>query len=177
MRTPVALVLLAAAACRSGPKAETESMGAGTSPAAAAAAAPAHLSAADEAAIREADQGFAKAASAGDAAALTAFYASDAVLMPPGSPAIKGSEEIGKFWSGMTSSVSGPFELKTTAVDGRGDLAFSTGEYTATLTPNKKGAKPLPVEHGKYLGIMQKQADGSWKLIYDTWNQNAEPKH
>ena len=173
MRTPVALALLAVVACRSGPKAETESMGAAAAPA----ATPAALSAADEAAVREADQAFAKAASASDAAALTAFYASDAVLMPPGSPAIKGSEEIGKFWSGMTASVSGPFELKTTAVDGRGDLAFSTGEYTLTLTPRQKGAKPLPVEHGKYLGIMKKQADGSWKLIYDTWNQNAEPKH
>ncbi len=173
MRTPVALVFLAVAACQSGPKAETESMGAGTAPA----AAPAALSAADEAAIREADQAFAKAATAGDAAALTAFYASDAVLMPPGSPALKGSEEISKFFTGMTSSVSGPFELRTMAVDGRGDLAFSTGEYTATLTPKQKGAKPMPVERGKYIGVMKKQPDGSWKLIYDTWNQNAAPGH
>lgn len=174
MRTPVALVLLAVAACRSGPKAETESMGAGTAPAA---TAPAGLSAADEAAVREADQAFAKAATAGDAAALTAFYASDAVLMPPGSPALKGSEEISKFWDGMTGSVSGPFELKTTAVDGRGDLALSTGEYTATLTPKKAGAKPMPAEHGKYLGVMKKQPDGSWKLIYDMWNQDTAPQH
>jgi uncharacterized protein (TIGR02246 family) len=174
MRTSAALVLLTLAACQSAPKAETESMGAGTAPAA---TAPAGLSAADEAAIREADQAFAKAASASDAAALTAFYASDAVLMPPGSPALKGSEAIGKFWSTMTSSVTGPFELKTMAVDGRGDLGFSTGEYTATFTPRKAGAKPMPAEHGKYLGIMKKQPDGSWKLIYDTWNTNGEPGH
>jgi uncharacterized protein (TIGR02246 family) len=173
MRTPEALVLLALAACQSGPKAETESMGAGTAPAA---TAPAGLSAADEAAIREADVAWAKAASAGDAAALTAFYASDAVLLPPGSPPLKGSEEIGKFFSGMTSSVSGPFELKTSAVEGRGDLAFSTGEYTATLTPKKAG-KPMPTETGKYLGVMKKQPDGSWKLIYDIWNENVTPKH
>ena len=44
MRTPAALVLLALTACQSGPKAETESMGAGTVPAA---AAPAGLSAED----------------------------------------------------------------------------------------------------------------------------------
>ena len=171
MRTPVALVLVAVAACQSGPKAETESMGAAPP------AAAAEFSAADEAAIREADQGWAKATSAGDAAAITAFYASDAVLLPPGSPAVKGSEEIGKFFAGMTSAVSGPFELKTTAVQGSGDLALSTGEYTATLTPRQKGAKPMPVEHGKYLGVMKKQPDGSWKLIYDMWNTNAEAKH
>jgi uncharacterized protein (TIGR02246 family) len=173
MRPSVALVLLAVAACQSGPKSQTESMGAGTAPA----AAPAELSAEDAAAIRAADEAFGKAASAGDAAALTAFYASDAVLMPPGSSALKGSEEIGKFWSGMTGAFAGPFELKNTAVEGRGDLAFSAGEYTATLTPRKAGAKPMPTEHGKYLGVMKKQPDGSWKLIYDTWNTNAEPGH
>lgn len=171
MRTPIALVLLAVTACQSAPKAETESMGSAPP------AAPAEFSAADEAAIREADQAWAKATSAGDAAAITAFYASDAVLMPPGSPAIKGSEEIGKFFTSMTSAVSGPFELTTTAVQGNGDLALSTGEYTATLTPKQKGAKPLPVEHGKYLGVMKKQPDGSWKLIYDIWNANGEAKH
>jgi uncharacterized protein (TIGR02246 family) len=174
MRTPAALVLLALAACQSAPKAETESMGAGAAPAA---AAPAGLSAEDETAIREADVAWAKAASAGDAAAITAFYASDAVLLPPGSPPLKGSEEIGKFFSGMTSNFSGPFELKTSGVEGRGDLAFSTGEYTATLTPKKAGAKPMPAEHGKYIGVMKKQPDGSWKLIYDIWNTNAEPGH
>ena len=73
MRTPAALVLLALAACQSGPKAETESMGAGTAPAA---AAPAGLSAEDVTAVREADVAWAQAASAGDAAAITAFYRS-----------------------------------------------------------------------------------------------------
>ncbi|HEU4955905.1 MAG TPA: DUF4440 domain-containing protein [Gemmatimonadales bacterium] len=174
MRTPAALVLLALAACQSGPKAETESMGAD---AASAATTPAGLSAADEAAVREADVAWGKAATAGDAAALTAFYASDAVLMPPGSPSIKGSEGIGKFFAGMTSAFNTQFELTTSAVDGRGDLAFSTGQYTATLTPKKAGAKPMPTEKGKYLGVMKKQPDGSWKLIYDIWNQDAEPKH
>ena len=42
------------------------------------------------------------------------------------------------------------------------------------LTPKKAGAKPMPTEQGKYLGVLKKQADGSWKLIYDTWNTNTE---
>jgi uncharacterized protein (TIGR02246 family) len=173
MRTPVLVLLALAAACRPAPKAETESMGGAS---AAAAAAAAGLSAADEAAIRDADKAWAKAATAGDAAALTAFYTSDAVLMPPGSPALHGTDEIGKFFSGITSAVSGPFELSTTAVEGRGDLAFSSGTYKATFTPKKAGAKAMPTEEGKYVGVMKKQPDGSWKLIYDIWNTNAAPK-
>ena len=56
MRTPVALALLAVVACRSGPKAETDSMGAEAAPA----AAPAELSAEDVAAIRAADEALAR---------------------------------------------------------------------------------------------------------------------
>jgi ketosteroid isomerase-like protein len=42
-----------------------------------------------------------------------------------------------------------------------------------TLTPKKAGAKPLPPEEGKYVEVLKKQADGSWKIIYDIWNANA----
>jgi uncharacterized protein (TIGR02246 family) len=168
MRTPAALVLLAfAVACRPAPKAETESIGAQAAPAAA-------LSAEDEAAIRAVDAAWAKAASAGDAAGIAALYTSDAVLLPPGEPVVHGDVE--KYLSGMTSAVSGPFELKTTSVEGRGDLAYSTGEYQATLTPRKPGAKAMPTETGKYLEILKKQSDGSWKMIYDMWSPNAAPR-
>ena len=172
MRSSALVLLALAAACQSAPKAETESMGAGSPPA----AVPAGLSAEDEKAVRDADEAWATAATAGDAAALTGFYAADAVLMPPGSPAVRGTDEIKKFFTGMTEAFSTPFELKTSAVEGRGDLAISTGEYKATLTPRKKGAKPLPTEEGKYVGVMKKQADGSWKLIYDIWNSNGASK-
>ena len=171
MRSSALVLLALVAACQSGPRAEAESSGAGSP-----AAAPARLSAEDEKAIRDADVAWAKAATAGDAAALTAFYAGDAVLMPPGSPALRGTDEINKFFTGMTGAYSTPFELKTAAVEGRGDLAISTGDYSVTLTPKQKGAKPLPTEEGKYLGVMKKQPDGSWKLIYDMWNTNAAPK-
>jgi uncharacterized protein (TIGR02246 family) len=169
MRTSALVLLALAAACQSAPKAETESMGGE-----AAAAAPARLSAEDEAAIRAVDQAWAKAATAGDAAGLAALYASDAVLLPPGEPAMHG--EVQKYVSGMTAAVSGPFELKTTTVEGRGDLAYSVGEYRATLTEKKPGAKPMPTETGKYIEILKKQPDGSWKMIYDMWSQNAMPK-
>jgi uncharacterized protein (TIGR02246 family) len=170
MRTSALALFALAAACRPAPRAETDTMGGASAP-----TAPAGLSAADEAALRAADQAWAKAASAGDAAALTAFYTDDAVLMPPGSPTLRGGDEIGKYFAGMTGAVSGPFVLETTAVEGRGDLALTSGTYTATLTPKQAGAKPLPVEQGKYLGVMKKQPDGSWKLVYDIWNTDAAP--
>jgi uncharacterized protein (TIGR02246 family) len=159
-------VLTLSAACQPTPK--PESMG-GES-----AAAPAGLSAEDEASIRALDAQWARAASAGDGNALTSLYASDATLLPPNEPVVKGGA-VKKYNDDMTNSFSGPTELTTTAVGGRGDLAYAIGIYRANLTPKKAGAKPLPTEEGKYLEVLQKQADGSWKIIYDMWSPNAPP--
>ena len=66
-------------------------------------------------------------------------------------------------------------ELNTTSVEGRGDLAYAIGTYRMAVTPKKAGAKPLPVEQGKYVEVMKKQGDGSWKIVYDIWNPDAPP--
>jgi uncharacterized protein (TIGR02246 family) len=105
------------------------------------------LSSQEEAAVRAVDREWAQAATAGDATALTALYASDATLLPPNEPAAKG-EAVKKYNADMANAFSGPFELTTTAVEGRGDLAYAVGTYRATLTPKKAGAKPLPAEEG-----------------------------
>jgi uncharacterized protein (TIGR02246 family) len=167
MRNFIILTALTlSAACQPAPK--TATMG-GES-----AAAAVGLSAEDEAAVRAVDAEWARAASAGDGNALTALYASDATLLPPSEPLVKG-EGVKKYNVAMTSDFSGPTELTTTLVEGRGDLAYAVGMYRATLTPKKAGAKPLPTEEGKYLEVLKKQPDGSWKIVYDMWSPNAPP--
>jgi uncharacterized protein (TIGR02246 family) len=156
------------AACQPAPKTETIE---GES-----AASPVGLSSQDEAAIRAVDAEWSRAATAGDADALNATYASDATLLPPNEPLAKG-EAMKKYNADMTSAFSGPMELRTTFVEGRGDLAYAVGTYRATLTPRKAGAKPLPTEEGKYLEVLKKQADGSWKIVYDMWSANAPPSN
>ena len=54
-------------------------------------------------------------------------------------------------------------------------MAYSVGTYRLTLTPKKAGAKALPTEEGKYLEVLKKQADGSWKILHDMWSPNAPP--
>jgi len=167
-RLGLAALLVLGAACQPAPKTETTSM-AGES-----AAAPAGLSAQDEAAVRAVDAEWARAASAGDGNAIAALYATDATILPPMEPARQG-EAAKKYWVDFTNSFSGPIELTTTAVAGRGDLAYGVGQYRMSVTPKKAGAKPLPIEEGKYLEVFKKQADGSWKIIYDMWSPNAPP--
>jgi uncharacterized protein (TIGR02246 family) len=135
-------------------------------------AAAAGLSDQDAASIRAVDEQWAKAAVAGDGEAIAALYTSDATLLPPGEPMIKGAAAK-KYWIDFTNGYSGPTELKTMSVEGSGNLAYAVGTYRMALTPKKPGAKPLPVDEGKYLEVLQRQDDGSWRIVYDIWNPNA----
>jgi uncharacterized protein (TIGR02246 family) len=167
-RLGLASLMVWGAACQPAPKSETTTM-AGES-----AAAPAGLSAQDEAAVRAVDAEWARAASAGDGNAVAALYATDASLLPPMEPMRQG-EAAKKYWVDFTNSFSGPTELTTSAVEGRGDLAYAVGTYRMSVTPKKAGAKPLPVEVGKYMEVLKKQPDGSWKIVYDMWSADAPP--
>jgi ketosteroid isomerase-like protein len=136
-------------------------------------AAPATLSAEDEAAVRAMDAEWARAVTAGDGNAIAALYAADAVVMPPNEPTVRG-DAAKAYWVNFANTFTAQAELTPDVVDGRGDLAFSSGTWRMTLTPKAPaGAKPLPPQEGKYLGVAKKQADGSWKLAYDIWNVSA----
>jgi uncharacterized protein (TIGR02246 family) len=175
-RFGVAALLVLGSACQPGAKRDTVATRAETvTTRGESAAMPANLSAEDEAAIRAVDAAWAEAASAGDANAVAALYTSDATVLPPMEPMRQG-EAAKKYWIDVTNTFSGPTALTPTAVGGRGDLAYSVGTYRSTLTPKKVGAKPLPTEEGKYLELLKKQADGSWKIAYDMWSPDAPPK-
>jgi ketosteroid isomerase-like protein len=50
-------------------------------------------------------------------------------------------------------------------VAGSGDLAYSRGTYTMTMT-DPKTKKPV-TDHGSYVTDYRKQPDGSWKAVAD----------
>jgi uncharacterized protein (TIGR02246 family) len=165
MRLAIAALLIVAA-CR--PKTETAAVGVEE------AAQPAGASAADVKAIHAVDEEWGRAATAGDGNGVAALYAADATLLPPGE-AIKQGEAAKKYWTDFFAGYAGPTKLETSDVKLHGDLAVAVGTYSMTMTEKKPGAKPLPTEEGKYVEVLMKQADGSWKLIYDIWNLNAPP--
>jgi uncharacterized protein (TIGR02246 family) len=134
----------------------------------------ASLSDEDKAGVRAIDAKWARAAKAGDGEAIAALYAPDAILLPPGEPMVKG-DAAKKYWVDFTTGFSGPIELNTMVVEGGGDVASAVGTYRMTLTPRKTGAKPLPTEEGKYIEVLKRQDDGSWKIVYDIWNPDAPP--
>jgi uncharacterized protein (TIGR02246 family) len=167
-RSSLVILLILGAGCQPRSKTDTAMASGGS------AAAAAELSDQDKASIRAVDAEWARAAKAGNGEAIAALYVSDAVLLPPGEPMVKGAAAK-KYWVDFANGFSGPTELNTMAVEGGGNVASAIGTYKMSLTPKKAGAKALPTEEGKYLEVLKRQDDGSWKLIYDMWSPNAPP--
>ena len=126
---------------------------------------------ADEAAIRAQSVSWAKAYNGGDAAAVAAQYADDAILLPPGAPAVRGRPAILAFFTkdvAESKAAGVVFNLNPkTDVGVSGNMGWESGTYTATV----KGAV---VESGKFLSVSRKK-DGKWQYLRDTWNADAPP--
>jgi len=107
---------------------------------------------------------------AGDGkAAAEAIFAEDAVLMPNGSPIVRGRDGIAAFWQGVWDAGITGLQLETIAVDIQGDTAIVTGTWSIEVP--KEGGGTMRVG-GKDLVIYEKQADGTWLTTYDIWNDD-----
>ncbi|HZE36888.1 MAG TPA: DUF4440 domain-containing protein [Candidatus Eisenbacteria bacterium] len=121
------------------------------------------------AAIRRLDAEFMRAAAAHDGATLVeAFYARDAVLMPPNSPAVEGRESIRQMLQGLMDSGLTSIKLETTVTASSGDLAYGRGRYTMNLEP--AGGAPV-TDVGKYVVVYRRQA-GAWRAVTDIFNSD-----
>ena len=130
--------------------------------------APAGLSDADKATLRQNDETFAKAANAKDFATCVSLYTDDGAMLPPNSATLQGRAEIQKWMAGFPPFSD--FKLDIVDIDGRGDLAYVRGNYSMTISP--AGAAPIH-DHGKYVEILRKQSDGSWKMKWDIFNSDV----
>jgi len=132
-------------------------------------AAPPGLSPADEQAIRAADAAGEAHIVAKDWAGWAGDFTEDGVILQPNGEPIVGRAAI-KAWAEAFPPMT-EFKSGATEVVGNGDLAYVQGTYAMVIAP--PGA-PAPIsDHGKYIAVMRKQADGSWKIVRDIWNSNV----
>lgn len=112
---------------------------------------------------------FAAAYNSNDAAAVAAYYADDAILMFPNQTAIEGRQGIqalleAYFWENAAQIAHTPLETEVA-----GDWAYERGNIALTVAP--KFGNPRQ-ESIKYLAILKRQPDGSWKVYRDMENSN-----
>jgi uncharacterized protein (TIGR02246 family) len=108
-----------------------------------------------------------QAYAAHDATALAGAYANDAALANPGVPLITGIEAIRKETAAFAAdpNLRVQFASDRIQVAASGDLAYTRGSYTMTITD--PATKKPGTSTGSYLTVWQKQQDGSWKAVED----------
>jgi len=104
---------------------------------------------------------------AGDWKAWAATCVDDVILLPPGAGRVDGRVAAAKWLEGFPEMTS--FEGVPSAIRGTGDVALTTGTASATFVVD---GKPTPGRF-KWLAVFQKQADGTWKMLADMWNDEA----
>lgn len=102
-------------------------------------------------------------------------YADDAVLMTPGAEATSGKDAIASSMKAMAKDPAFSLQFKTLKVDvaKSGDVGYSWGTYQMTMS-NPAGKGTLN-DHGSYVTIYRKQADGSWKAVEDIATSSVPP--
>ncbi len=126
---------------------------------------------ADLAAINDNINRYESAMNAGDLDLWISLWADDAIQMAPDAPAVIGKEQIRAIYESIFSQFILKMIITNEEVRVAGDLSFSRGNYTLSMTP-KAGGETIKID-GKYLSIEERQADGSWKIIRSCFNSNA----
>ncbi|HZJ54375.1 MAG TPA: SgcJ/EcaC family oxidoreductase [Myxococcaceae bacterium] len=119
-----------------------------------------------KAGIEAGNRKFEEAVAKGDAAAIAKLYATDAEILPPGSPPVKGREGIEKTFAAMVKEFK-KITLKTREVYPMGNLALEVGSWKLE---DASGKGP----EGKGM-VLWKKSGGTWQYYRDMWSENAPP--
>ena len=129
-------------------------------------------SAKEVAALQSVDQDWVRAYNAGNADAVANLYDEQAVLLPPGAPAVNGRAAIKAFFvkdTAASQKAGVAFNLGSKPAGGvSGDMGWQSGTYAVKDKAGKV------VEIGKYLSVSVKKG-GKWLYVRDTWNADGAP--
>jgi uncharacterized protein (TIGR02246 family) len=110
-----------------------------------------------------------KAMAAGDVAAKMRLYTAEAVLMPPEGPVVSGQEAIRRWHEVFFKKGTSPGTTKVDEIQIFGEWGFARGTFSGTV-PSGPAGPPSSVSE-KWLVVVRRQADGSWKIARDIWTQ------
>ena len=125
----------------------------------------------DRAGINKTRNEYVSAWKAANAEQLANLYTTDALVLYPNQPAVVGSGAIlAYFKSFFAEFTPKDFELTSAEIEIAGTWAFDRGTYRLRAEA-RAGGNPLE-DHGKYLVVLQRQPDGSWKVARDMDNSD-----
>jgi uncharacterized protein (TIGR02246 family) len=121
--------------------------------------------------LRALDERWSATAAKNDLAGTVAFYAEDAVLLPPHAPIARDAQAIRASWAGLLGPQTAvSWKVSKVEVARSGELGYLYGTYQLTINDPKGGAALH--DTGKLVEVWKKQADGQWKCVVDTYNSD-----
>lgn len=132
--------------------------------------APANLEA-HRSALMQTSRDWAAAAASGDIERIAAFWADDAVVLPPDEPAVVGKEAIRAF---LAQSMKIPgftitWEPESATISESGDVGYLVEHNRVTFTDS---TGVTHTQFGKAVTIWKRNEKGEWKCVVDTWNNS-----
>jgi ketosteroid isomerase-like protein len=117
-----------------------------------------------EVAVRKLTQDWAQACNTKQLEDLVDLYGSDAVVLRPNVPLVRGIAAIREFFFGALDAGLGEVEMEPLRVEILGDTAYEAGRCKMLIPSMGKRRE----ERGKYLLTLARQA-GEWKILADCW--------
>jgi ketosteroid isomerase-like protein len=129
----------------------------------------------EESALLKADRDFSEATVSRRLEGFRSFLAANASTLRADKPVIAGKEALSATWQPLLANPALGISWSPLSASGsnRGDLGYTVGTYEITQSDDK--GKHV-VGTGKYLTVWRKQADGSWKVEFDTGVADSEPE-
>jgi ketosteroid isomerase-like protein/ribosomal protein L37E len=120
-----------------------------------------------EAAVRKLTIDWAQACNTKQLDDLVDLYGTDAMLLRPNVPLVRGTAAIREFFFGALDSGLGEVELEPLRVEILGDTAYEAGRCKMLVPSMGKRRE----ERGKYLLTLGRQV-GEWKILADCWSSD-----
>jgi uncharacterized protein (TIGR02246 family) len=114
------------------------------------------------------------AANTGDLDLFLSVWSDDAIRMGQDIPAVVGKDALRAYFRPMFEGLDTHIALHGDTEAGvSGDMAYGWGNATLTMTP--KGGGPITSADVKWLDVLKKGPDGSWKIYRDSVTNNGLP--
>ncbi|UCF67043.1 MAG: nuclear transport factor 2 family protein [Acidobacteriota bacterium] len=122
--------------------------------------------------IREADLALARAVAEGDVDGFGELIAEDAVFH--GSRELRSREGVVAGWRPLIESpdISLTWTPDDAGASSAGDFGYTSGRYELRAR-DASGAEQL--EHGRYVSLWRRDADGQWRAIFDIGRADDKP--
>ena len=122
-----------------------------------------------ETALRKTTQDWALACNTKQLDDLVSLYVPDATVLRPNVPMVRGAAAIREFFFGLLDAGMSEVEMDPQRAELLGDYGYETGRCKS-LVPSAVGKRRE--DRGKYLVLLNRQANGEWKIVADSWSSD-----